>query len=305
MQAENVPQESRPLFSVIVPFYNEQRWLGQCIHALQRQSLDRSLFELIFVDNASTDRSADIVRSHPGLILLHEPRRDPYLARNRGLEAARGLYIAFLDADCMASPDWLAELRDEIRRSECAIVLGYLANPASASALVRAYEDYYDAKLAHIIEREMSPNYFGHAGNMAIRADVFSTLGPFQSMPIVGDTEIIHRLLKHQPDKLIAYADRAKVVHAEVETLQVCLTKAYECGGYSEACSRVGAYRPLSLPEKFAILLRCIERRNYGALQTLTAVGALALGLGWYAAGRFAHRAQRAKQSKNTNLATA
>jgi glycosyltransferase involved in cell wall biosynthesis len=83
------------LFSIIVPFLNEERWLPGCLDALDAQTLDRSLFELIFVDNGSTDRSVEIVTTHGGVRLLHEPQRDPYLARNRGIAAACARQIVF------------------------------------------------------------------------------------------------------------------------------------------------------------------------------------------------------------------
>ena len=97
-------------FSVVVPFLDESQWLPETLAALDRQTFPSASYELIFVDNGSSDDSAEIVGRHPRIQLLHEPRRDPYLARNRGIDAARGEYVVFLDADCPPADDWLAEM---------------------------------------------------------------------------------------------------------------------------------------------------------------------------------------------------
>jgi glycosyltransferase involved in cell wall biosynthesis len=268
-----------PAFTVIVPFLNEERWLPQCIGALEQQTLDPFRFELIFVDNGSTDRSAEIVRQHSNIVLLAESRRDPYVARNRGIAAARGRYLIFLDADCIPEACWLEAYWNAVQSSDAPVVLGYLAHPADASVFLRCYEHYYDQKLKYLLRHKLVENYFGHAGNMAVRADIFRDFGPFQAMPIVGDTEIIHRLVSQRPDSLILYVNHARVVHAEVKSLRICMKKLYECGGYSETLAQISRYRPIPAAQKWNILMCCIRERNYGAAMTLATV--VSLGLGW------------------------
>ena len=224
------------IFSVIVPFLNEAQQIEQCIQALLNQTLDNKSYELIFVDNGSTDRSPEIVRKYSAIQLLHKTRRDPYLARNRGIQAARGKYLAFTDADCIAAPHWLAELYEGLQDAD--IVLGRLLYPSPTPAFLRAYEHYYHTKLAYLLNQKLNQYYYGHAGNMAVRAAVFEVIGPFPNMPVVGDTEIIHRLLDHNPQAFISYRAEAQVVHAEVRHFRQCLYKLFECGQYSETCRR-------------------------------------------------------------------
>ena len=289
--------DPRPTFTVIVPFLNEERWLPNCIRALERQTLDRSRFELIFVDNGSTDRSVEIVKEHSDIVLLAEGRRDPYLARNRGIAAARGSYLVFLDADCIPETVWLEAYWSTVQNSDASILLGRLTHPADASVFVRCYDEYYDQKLKYLLQCKLQENYFGHAGNMAVRADVFRELGPFQPMPVAGDTEIIHRLLDQRPDSVILYVEHARVVHAEVEDFRTCLKKLYECGGYSETLLRVSHYRPIPAGEKWNIFMGCIRERNYGAAVTIAAF--LSLGLGWLSF--IAGRAMRAWEDRSTS----
>ena len=68
--------------SVIVPYRNEVSHIGACCEALERQSLRRDHYELLFVDNRSTDGTSEAIRSAPGVTLIREERPGSYVARN-------------------------------------------------------------------------------------------------------------------------------------------------------------------------------------------------------------------------------
>ncbi|HSX16102.1 MAG TPA: glycosyltransferase family A protein [Candidatus Saccharimonadales bacterium] len=91
--------------SIIIPAYNEERHLARCLDAVAAQT--RGPYEVIVVDNNSTDRTAAIAKKHKFVKLLHEPRQGVVFARNRGFDAARGNIIARIDADTVLPPDWL------------------------------------------------------------------------------------------------------------------------------------------------------------------------------------------------------
>lgn len=270
--------------------------------ALCLQTLPRNLFEVILVDNGSRDRSVGIVRAFDNVTLLKEPRRDPYLARNRGIEAARAPYIVFLDADCIPDRDWLDQIQAAIERLHPPILLGYLAFPARRFPFLRRHEDYYHAKIEHLLEQHLYRHYFGHAGNMAVRGDLFDPLGPFQPMPVVGDTEIIHRMLERWPDASVAYAPAARVTHAEVTSFRVCLHKFHECGLYSETLSRVSDYRPLPVLEKLRVLRRCYSSNRYSFSALLESAFALLAGWAAFELGRLRVRAHRQRVPATTAL---
>lgn len=281
-------EAGRPLFSVIVPFLDEERWLPECLAALHAQSIEPGMVEWIFIDNGSTDRSAEIVRAEPRATLLAEPRRDPYVARNRGILAARGRYFVFLDADCLADAGWLAAIQRELAASEARIILGYLAYPSPRSLALQLHEEYEDAKLRQVLEHEPDACWFGHAGNMAVRADVFTEVGLFEPMPVVGDTDIIHRLRRRHPDAEVRYAPEARVIHAEVDSFRTCLAKTYEIGAHSETLSRVSGYRPLSFAERLRVAGRCCRMHAYGPGRRFALWGILALGFFAFLSGRLA-----------------
>lgn len=95
--------------SIIVPHFAQSDALRRCLESLERQTVGRGRFEIIVIDNATPGGVADIAREFPRVIVLTETQRGAAPARNKGLAAARGDAIAFIDADCVAAPDWLAQ----------------------------------------------------------------------------------------------------------------------------------------------------------------------------------------------------
>ena len=110
-----------PLISVIIPCYNQGRFLGDAIRSV-RTSL---AVEVVVVDDGSTDDTPRVAKSTPGVIYHHQPNAGLAAARNAGLRVSRGERIVFLDADDMLAPDGL-ELGSALldAHPECACVTG-------------------------------------------------------------------------------------------------------------------------------------------------------------------------------------
>ncbi|HEY9763434.1 MAG TPA: glycosyltransferase [Trichocoleus sp.] len=114
-----------PLISAIICTHNRAAYLGAAIDSLLGQSfLD---YEILVVDNASTDTTQEIVEqrlSQPRLRYLYEPTLGLSVARNRGAAEAQGSILAYLDDDAEASPEWLAHLSDVFRQDEQVAIAG-------------------------------------------------------------------------------------------------------------------------------------------------------------------------------------
>jgi len=91
--------------SVVIPAYNEQKYIGACLDSIFAQT--KKAHEIIVVDNNSTDDTTKIVKKYPDVLLMHEPRQATVYARDTGFNHATGEVIARIDADCIASADWL------------------------------------------------------------------------------------------------------------------------------------------------------------------------------------------------------
>jgi glycosyltransferase involved in cell wall biosynthesis len=95
--------------SVIVPAYNEEELIASCLDSLINQTLDKETYEIIVVDNNSTDKTASIAASK-GVRVEKESRKGYVHAIRRGIEVADTELIAFTDADCRVPSDWLQKI---------------------------------------------------------------------------------------------------------------------------------------------------------------------------------------------------
>ena len=123
----------RPLISVVIPAHNPGRYIEPCIRSLLRQTMPRTQFEVVFVDDGSTDgtgkRLDRLAREQPNIRVIHIPASGgPGRPRNVGLEAAHGEYIQFLDADDELAPRALDRLLRMARANRSDIVLGKFAS---------------------------------------------------------------------------------------------------------------------------------------------------------------------------------
>jgi peptidoglycan/xylan/chitin deacetylase (PgdA/CDA1 family)/glycosyltransferase involved in cell wall biosynthesis len=117
--------------SVIVPAFNEEELLPQCLAALMAQARETAA-EIIVVDNASTDRTAAIAREF-GATVVHEPQRGYVHALARGVQAASHPLVAVTDADSVVGPRWLAGIQAALARPDIAGVTGPVAYEGSRS----------------------------------------------------------------------------------------------------------------------------------------------------------------------------
>ena len=113
--------------SVIIPTYNRARVLHFCLEALKAQTVPRQTFEVVVVDDGSTDPTAEVVRRHQAALPLRYvriPHSGACVARNAGIRESRGRVLLFIDSDSLASPQLLAEHLRYHRRWPNVVVTG-------------------------------------------------------------------------------------------------------------------------------------------------------------------------------------
>ncbi len=103
--------------SIIVVTYDSERWIENCLRALQAQSFDKA-YEIVVVDNGSSDKTCDIIRSKfPTARLFESENRGFGAGNNLGAKKAQGKYLAFINPDTIADSQWLVELLRPLERS--------------------------------------------------------------------------------------------------------------------------------------------------------------------------------------------
>lgn len=120
-------QELQPQLSVVVPVYNGERYLGECLDSILAQSL--TALEILVVDDGSTDRTREIAEQYAHRdarvhVCVHEENRGLFAARLSGVEASRAPYLAFVDADDTITVDWFRLLLKKATDSGSDITAG-------------------------------------------------------------------------------------------------------------------------------------------------------------------------------------
>jgi glycosyltransferase involved in cell wall biosynthesis len=184
MQPPEIPQSLR--ISVVIPHLNQPEMLARCLASLA--ACRRRADQIIVVDNGSTSLPADICARHPGVTLLQEASPGPGPARNLGVAKANGDVLAFIDADCLADPDWLLVAETAMADPSAAILGGDVriayVDPARLTML-EAYESIYAYRMDRYIAREG----FTGTGNLVVRRDVMADVGPFAGIGVAEDRD--------------------------------------------------------------------------------------------------------------------
>ncbi|MDX6512136.1 MAG: hypothetical protein QOE36_1640 [Gaiellaceae bacterium] len=186
-----------PLVSVVIPVFNGARFLGEAIRSVLDQTYRP--FELIVVDDGSTDGSVALARAFAGVRVLAQEHAGPGVARNRGVAAARGELLAFLDADDVLPPDKLeVQVGHLLEHPEVGCVLGRLETilepgtelPAWAFTAAATAERRPD-----LPERGQVPLI-----SMVLRASLFHELGGFDPTYRYGeDADLLMRITRLAP----------------------------------------------------------------------------------------------------------
>jgi glycosyltransferase involved in cell wall biosynthesis len=186
--------------SFVIPAYNEERRLSQCLAAVGRE-LARTPCdaEVIVVNNASTDRTGEVARAHAWVRVVDEPRKGLVRARHAGLAASTGELVANIDADTMPPEGWLATVLAEFSKDEGLAALSgpFIYHDLSMShrALTRAF--YLFGYLSHLANHHLfRSGAMLQGGNFIVRRTHLERAGGFDtSIEFYGeDTDVARRI---------------------------------------------------------------------------------------------------------------
>ena len=213
--------------SAIICTHNRAEYLGAAIDSLLQQ--DKSDFEVLVVDNASSDRTIDVVEarlSNPRLKYIYEPSIGLSIARNTGARCATGEILAYLDDDAVASPTWLSVLTRAFQNNEKLAVAGGkvtlllppgITLPYWMSENLAGNLGKYDLgnQVVEITTANMTPRGL----NYSIRQTFLAQIGGFNvnlgrvGKNLLSNEELVVTELALQQGWQVAYLPDAEVAH--------------------------------------------------------------------------------------------
>ncbi|MBN2704889.1 MAG: glycosyltransferase [Deltaproteobacteria bacterium] len=199
------PESGSPLVSVVVPAYNHELWVEATLASVFRQTLTD--FELVVVDDGSSDRTAAIVQAcrDPRLRLVCQPNQGTAAAINRGLSLCRGRFIAILNSDDLYSPERLAVLAALLEKnpqagmvfSRVALIDGRgrrLSTKAPESVWLKAAETEYLSG-GDLLLCLLKDNFACTSSNFFFRRQLLFEVGGFRDLRYVNDLDFLLRVL--------------------------------------------------------------------------------------------------------------
>jgi glycosyltransferase involved in cell wall biosynthesis len=231
------PLPRYPRISVVVCAYNSERTMEACLASLE--ALDYPDYEVIVVNDGSTDRTLEIAEGYPFCRIISQPNRGLSAARNVGAEAATGEIVAYTDSDCVADPDWLIYLAARMEAGNLAACGGPNFPPPEDSLVPAAVAVSPGGPTHVLISDEVAEHIAGC--NMAFRREVLLGLGGFDpTYRAAGDdVDICWRF--QDAGHAIGFSPAAVVWHFRRNTVRAYLNQQR---GYGKAEALVYAKHP-------------------------------------------------------------
>jgi glycosyltransferase involved in cell wall biosynthesis len=264
----NINKTQNPKVTVIVPVYNGQQRIGALIDSLLYQDYPRDRYDVIIVDNGSTDQSQNIIRTYGGITFLEEHDvRSSYAARNKGIAHATGEILAFTDSDCMADPGWIRRGVDAILEENADLAGGKVEFFFSSKQTAAEIYDSMTSMQNQIYVNSMRAST---TANLFVRARLFEETGPFVLVKSGSDMQWTRTAT--QKGYKIIYAEGAVVRHPARDRREL-LEKCLRVGkGYPEVWDvfkkplshRYEAIKEKLLPPKISSIKDLIRERAPG-----------------------------------------
>lgn len=249
MSESRVPADSLRA-SVVIITHNGAPRIGRTLHEIECQTAPAEAFEVLVVDDGSTDDTAAVVEARGVRVIRLADNQGPGAARNAGLRAANAEIVVFIDDDCLPAPTWLQEILTAFSDPGVDGVGGRIAPLGSPGlitsfitdnnpwvplpvSLLRSHNRFYRLLLylrsvARTSREPGETELFAVAGgNMAFRREVLEKVGGFDSsLTVSEETDLCWRLHRRPGGACLLYLRRAEVSHQFTATLGGILRRA-------------------------------------------------------------------------------
>jgi GT2 family glycosyltransferase len=186
--------------SVVIPTYNRRARLALVLDALQHQSARPEQFEVVIVDDGSSDGTSSWVRSQSfpfAVQLLTQPNAGPAAARNKGVAAAHGRIVLFIDDDLVPGPDLISEhLRCHAEEESVAVIGPLLSLPGYAQPWVAWEQEKVEKQYLSMLRGDWKPTFRQFwTGNASVARELVLQVGGFDTSYLrAEDIELAARL---------------------------------------------------------------------------------------------------------------
>lgn len=237
--------ENYPFVSVIVPVYNNCEQLKICLQSLHDQTYPHNCYEVIVVDNASSEDIESATHQFSQVTFTSESKPGSYAARNQGISLAKGEVVAFTDSDCIPAKNWLEKgVEKLIEFPDCGLVGGkielFFQMPGQPTAI-----EFYEAITYLDQKQNISQSKFSATANLFTFSSRFKAVGLFDDeLKSGGDLEWCKRVASRGYQ--LIYAEDVYVKHparSSFKELHKRITRMIG-GHYQLGTTKIGIYDP-------------------------------------------------------------
>ncbi len=165
-----------PEVSIVIPHFNQLALLEKCLESLERQTLPRSRYQIIVADNGAPGGLGRLIADYPDVEFVEAQERGAAPARNAALARATGAAIAFIDADCVAAPDWLERGLEGLEDAPlCGGRIIVTVENDTNPTPVEAFERVFAFRQRNYVEKKK----FSATANLFARREAAAAIGPF------------------------------------------------------------------------------------------------------------------------------
>lgn len=224
--------------SVVICTYNREKLLQRALESLLQQTFDRSRYEIIIVDNYSTDDAYKLVESfrfkYPkaNIVYLFEKEQGLGRARNKGYKRAKGEYVAFLDDDAMVDKNWLNVVLDCFRKiTPSPSVVGGPIYPFYGAPKPVWFRDKYETRFWGKEGRFLKKGETFSGSNMIFKKEIFSAYGEFnqdvgmkEKIISVGEETYLFEKIWQSPKNIFCYYSPKLIVYHAVPNYKMTVS---------------------------------------------------------------------------------
>ncbi len=178
-------------FSVVIPAYNEEKYIGRCLESLKRQNY-KGFLEIIVSNNASTDNTKEVAESY-GVRVVDEPQKGISYALRKGVSEATGEILVFTDADTELPVDWIEKINKKFEEDKNLYAIGgpYLFYDADVAI------NFFMKQFVFRIYKKVAPTLLPCV-NMAVKKEIYDLVGGFNTEINWGqDIDLSKRIRQH------------------------------------------------------------------------------------------------------------